>query len=187
MGSGPSSRLSLRAAEDGPEPRPGRRRTSSFMKVSRGERATGRAPRKKAGNTGASGTRFQALEPNLRTEQKTREGEGTPQIRPHQHPTAKAPVRRAQEWRRAALGQCPQCGHSPTWARGRAPVCSQVSERRGEARAALRGPAGSLCTSPGGPHSAPCWDLPLEEALFHLQAVDFEVFQLNFIQVDISN
>lgn len=49
-------------------------RTSSFIKVSEGERATDKAPRKKAGNVGASGTLFHSSKLNLQPERKTREG-----------------------------------------------------------------------------------------------------------------
>lgn len=64
MGSSPSSghlRMDKNLGREG-------LRTSSFIKVSKGGRSTGKAPKKKAGNVGASGTRFHALELNLQTE-----------------------------------------------------------------------------------------------------------------------
>lgn len=50
--------------------------TSSFMKVSEGERSTDKAPRKKAGNVGTSGMRLHLSALNLQAGWKTREGLG---------------------------------------------------------------------------------------------------------------
>lgn len=50
--------------------------TSSFIKVSKGERAMDKAPKKKAGNVGVSGTGLHMLAPNLWAEWKTRKKGG---------------------------------------------------------------------------------------------------------------
>lgn len=61
--------------------------TFSSIKVSRGERSTDKAPRKKAGNMGSSGTGFHMLALNLWTEWKTRK-EGGYFLRSGSHPAA---------------------------------------------------------------------------------------------------
>lgn len=168
MGSSPSSGLRLRAAEDRPEPGPGAATNLQLHEGVQGGKGHRQGAQEESGEHRCFGDQVPraGAESMDRTEDK--EARRVPsQIR--------APPRIPWQ-RRRSTGPRNGSGWCRGDAHGRALVCSQLSERRGEARAAP-GPAGSLCTSPGSPHSALGWDLPLKEALFHVQAVDSEVFQ----------
>lgn len=95
--------------------------TSSFRKVSKGERATNKAPKKKAGNVGASGTGFHMSPLNLQAEWKTREAPQVPHLL-----TGHRNSSRVHHGNGLPCWHCPYLGKL-LWAE----VCSHVSGRRG--------------------------------------------------------
>ena len=144
--------------------------TSSFTKVSQGERETNSGPRKKAGNTGTSGRGFHWSAWNLWAGQKTRGGGRLLRSSPPWEP--------AQQWQpgegegRGALGL-------------RFSVCGG-GLRGGTKAGAASGLLALLQAVQLLPRCAG-QDPPLKEALLHIQAVDFELFQGRIIQIDISD
>lgn len=64
-------------------------------------------------------------------------------------------------------------------------VTHEWEEGRGQSSS--QGLPGSACKLNRSSHTALSRDLPLKEALFHIQAVDSEVLQRRIIQIDISN
>lgn len=87
--------------------------TSSFIKVSKGERAMDKAPKKKAGNVGVSGTGLHMLALNLWAEWKTRKKGGL-LLKSWPHPAANCKGTPhphlsawAQEWQQGGIVDIP--------------------------------------------------------------------------------
>lgn len=143
--------------------------TTSFTKVSQGERETNSGPEKKAGNTGTSGTGFHLSAWNLWAGQKMRDGGRLLRSSP--------PCEPAQQWQLGGgAGERPGSGSQAV-----AAGCGAGTKPGAASGLLALLQAVQLLPRCAGQ------DPPLKEALLHVQAVDFELFQGRIIQIDISN